>query len=181
MGTTSSRAILFDASGSIVASQAYEFTQHYPKPGWVEHDAEEIPLLFVGADHVDRKVMPPRRGEDIYPAGLHCRSCPICVHAVAINITLFTLSARSAPHTPRLVIAVEKEGDLNIDHQLIQFIHNRIPFLPMAVEQDGMRIGVEDQAHLVRGGGMRRATEASAVAKASKLTLEPYPGGGDNA
>jgi glycerol kinase len=41
-GTTSSRAILFDHEASIVASRAYEFTQHYPKPGWVEHDAEEI-------------------------------------------------------------------------------------------------------------------------------------------
>jgi glycerol kinase len=41
-GTTSSRAILFDASGRIVASRAYEFAQHYPQPGWVEHDPEEI-------------------------------------------------------------------------------------------------------------------------------------------
>jgi glycerol kinase len=41
-GTTSSRAVLFDASGRIVASRAHEFTQHFPKPGWVEHDANEI-------------------------------------------------------------------------------------------------------------------------------------------
>lgn len=41
-GTTSSRAILFDHNGSIVAVAQREFTQHYPKPGWVEHDAEEI-------------------------------------------------------------------------------------------------------------------------------------------
>ncbi|MEE8556420.1 MAG: glycerol kinase GlpK [Myxococcota bacterium] len=41
-GTTSSRAVLFDVSGSIVASRAYEFRQHYPQPGWVEHDPEEI-------------------------------------------------------------------------------------------------------------------------------------------
>ncbi len=41
-GTTSSRAILFDREGSIVASRAYEFEQHYPHPGWVEHDPEEI-------------------------------------------------------------------------------------------------------------------------------------------
>ena len=41
-GTTSSRAILFDTAGNVVASQAYEFTQHYPEPGWVEHDADEI-------------------------------------------------------------------------------------------------------------------------------------------
>ncbi len=41
-GTTSSRAILFDHDGKIVASAQKEFTQYYPKAGWVEHDAMEI-------------------------------------------------------------------------------------------------------------------------------------------
>jgi glycerol kinase len=41
-GTTSSRAILFDHSGQIVHSTQKEFKQFFPKPGWVEHDAEEI-------------------------------------------------------------------------------------------------------------------------------------------
>ena len=41
-GTTSSRAILFDASGRAAAIDQYEFEQHFPKPGWVEHDANEI-------------------------------------------------------------------------------------------------------------------------------------------
>ncbi|MBW2294873.1 MAG: glycerol kinase, partial [Deltaproteobacteria bacterium] len=41
-GTTSSRAILFDASGRAAAVDQYEFEQHFPKPGWVEHDADEI-------------------------------------------------------------------------------------------------------------------------------------------
>lgn len=41
-GTTSSRAILFDRAGSIVGTSQAEFTQHYPHPGWVEHDPEEI-------------------------------------------------------------------------------------------------------------------------------------------
>jgi len=41
-GTTSSRAILFDSAQRIVASAQREFTQHFPKPGWVEHDPEEI-------------------------------------------------------------------------------------------------------------------------------------------
>ncbi|MGB1048223.1 MAG: glycerol kinase GlpK [Rhodothermales bacterium] len=41
-GTTSSRAILFDRSGTIVDVAQKEFTQHYPQPGWVEHDAMEI-------------------------------------------------------------------------------------------------------------------------------------------
>ncbi|MCB0548924.1 MAG: glycerol kinase GlpK [Phaeodactylibacter sp.] len=41
-GTTSSRAILFDQEGSIKALEQQEFTQIYPKPGWVEHDPREI-------------------------------------------------------------------------------------------------------------------------------------------
>lgn len=41
-GTTSSRAILFDETGTILAMRQREFTQHYPKEGWVEHDAMEI-------------------------------------------------------------------------------------------------------------------------------------------
>ncbi|KRO00422.1 glycerol kinase GlpK [Companilactobacillus kimchiensis] len=41
-GTTSTRAIIFDQSGSKVADAQREFTQHFPEPGWVEHDANEI-------------------------------------------------------------------------------------------------------------------------------------------
>lgn len=41
-GTTSSRAILFDHAGNVCATSQREFKQHYPQPGWVEHDPEEI-------------------------------------------------------------------------------------------------------------------------------------------
>ncbi|MEM6337697.1 MAG: glycerol kinase GlpK [Bacteroidota bacterium] len=41
-GTTSSRSILFDRNGSIHAVAQQEFTQHFPKPGWVEHEPNEI-------------------------------------------------------------------------------------------------------------------------------------------
>ncbi|WP_028769261.1 glycerol kinase GlpK [Shewanella fidelis] len=41
-GTTSSRAIVFDQNTNMVASSQREFSQMYPKPGWVEHDAMEI-------------------------------------------------------------------------------------------------------------------------------------------
>ena len=41
-GTTSSRAIIFDHHGSIVADAQQEFRQIFPRPGWVEHDADEI-------------------------------------------------------------------------------------------------------------------------------------------
>ena len=41
-GTTSSRCILFDRKGNICSVAQKEFEQHYPKPGWVEHDPMEI-------------------------------------------------------------------------------------------------------------------------------------------
>lgn len=41
-GTTSSRSILFQKNGDVVAIAQKEFTQHYPHSGWVEHDATEI-------------------------------------------------------------------------------------------------------------------------------------------
>ena len=41
-GTTSSRAIIFSKEGRLVAQAAFEFAQHYPKPGWVEHEPEDI-------------------------------------------------------------------------------------------------------------------------------------------
>jgi glycerol kinase len=41
-GTTSTRAVVYDSAGSQLGSAARELTQHYPQPGWVEHDAEEI-------------------------------------------------------------------------------------------------------------------------------------------
>ncbi|MBT8322544.1 MAG: glycerol kinase, partial [Eudoraea sp.] len=41
-GTTSCRAIVFDRKGQIISTAQQEFTQHFPQPGWVEHDPIEI-------------------------------------------------------------------------------------------------------------------------------------------
>jgi glycerol kinase len=41
-GTTSTRAVIYDATGSACGSASREITQHYPQPGWVEHDPDEI-------------------------------------------------------------------------------------------------------------------------------------------
>lgn len=41
-GTTSTRTIVYDHQACVVSSAQQEFTQHYPQPGWVEHDPEEI-------------------------------------------------------------------------------------------------------------------------------------------
>lgn len=48
-GTTSTRAVVFAPDGRTIASAQYDITQHYPQPGWVEHDADEIWALSLRA------------------------------------------------------------------------------------------------------------------------------------
>ncbi len=47
-GTTSTRAIVFDAKMGVVASAQEEFTQHFPQSGWVEHDPEDLWKTTIG-------------------------------------------------------------------------------------------------------------------------------------
>ncbi len=62
-GTTSSRAILFNKSGDIIHVSQKEFTQIFPKPGWVEHDANEIwsSILSVIAGVLSEKDIKPEQ------------------------------------------------------------------------------------------------------------------------
>ncbi|MEI2663194.1 glycerol kinase GlpK [Rossellomorea sp. LJF3] len=66
-GTTSSRAILFNKKGEIVHTAQKEFTQHFPKPGWVEHSANEIwgSVLAVIASVLSESSVKPTQIEGI--------------------------------------------------------------------------------------------------------------------
>lgn len=68
-GTTSSRAVVFDRKGTIVSVAQKEFTQIFPKPGWVEHDATEIWSTQAGmaAEAVTKKGL---KGEQIAAIGI---------------------------------------------------------------------------------------------------------------
>ena len=68
-GTTSSRAIIFDESGKAVASASQEFKQHYPQPGWVEHDPDD---LWRSQRDVAREVLRTAglRAEDLVACGI---------------------------------------------------------------------------------------------------------------
>jgi glycerol kinase len=60
-GTTSSRAIIFDHAGAIIATAQKEFTQIFPQPGWVEHDPMEIwsTQLGVAAEAISKAGLTP--------------------------------------------------------------------------------------------------------------------------
>jgi glycerol kinase len=68
-GTTSSRSILFDHSGNVLAVAQREFKQYYPQPGWVEHDPEEI---WQTQQHTAKQAMHSagRHTEDIQAIGI---------------------------------------------------------------------------------------------------------------
>ena len=68
-GTTSSRAILFNKKGEIVASAQKEFPQYFPKPGWVEQDANEI-WLSVMSVYMEVLVKAKVSAEEIAAMGI---------------------------------------------------------------------------------------------------------------
>ncbi|MBC2837846.1 glycerol kinase GlpK [Robiginitalea sp. SC105] len=62
-GTTSCRAVVFNKKGAIISTAQKEFTQHFPNPGWVEHDAEEIWAVQSGmaSEALARKGLKPNQ------------------------------------------------------------------------------------------------------------------------
>ena len=68
-GTTSSRAIVFDAGGRVLGLGQHAFAQHFPQPGWVEHDAMEI-LHTVRAAVAEALRSAGLRGDDLAGIGI---------------------------------------------------------------------------------------------------------------
>ncbi|MFY9308462.1 MAG: glycerol kinase GlpK [Bacteroidia bacterium] len=66
-GTTSSRTILFNKAGEVVNVAQKEFTQHFPKPGWVEHDAMEI---WQSVQDVVKETLSKFKAEEIAAIGI---------------------------------------------------------------------------------------------------------------
>ena len=68
-GTTSNRCILFNEKGEMCSVAQREFTQYFPKPGWVEHDADEIWASMLGVA-VEAMNMINAEAEDIAAIGI---------------------------------------------------------------------------------------------------------------
>ena len=68
-GTTSNRCILFNEKGEMCSVAQREFTQYFPQPGWVEHDADEIWASMLGVA-VEAMNMINATAEDIAAIGI---------------------------------------------------------------------------------------------------------------
>ncbi|HSS64902.1 MAG TPA: glycerol kinase GlpK [Gammaproteobacteria bacterium] len=69
-GTTSTRAMVFDRAGAPRAVAQQEFTQHYPRDGWVEHDAEEIWKTTLGVCREALKKVDAEKAGDVACIGI---------------------------------------------------------------------------------------------------------------
>ena len=103
-GTTSTRTIIFNKEGEIVAVAQKELTQHYPKSGWVEHNPEEIyqDQLYTFKEAI------------IIPASSTCASVNSVLSPASARIMFLSLTRKSfalseivSPSTTKLPVTLK--------------------------------------------------------------------------
>ncbi|WHY79151.1 glycerol kinase GlpK [Neobacillus sp. WH10] len=115
-GTTSSRAILFNKSGEIVHTSQKEFTQHFPKPGWVEHNANEIwgSILSVIAGVLSESGIKP---EEIAGIGITNQRETTVVWDKETGEPVYNAIVWQSRQTSEICDALKEKGHNNLFHK----------------------------------------------------------------
>jgi glycerol kinase len=108
-GTTSSRAIIFDKHTNIVANVQKEFTQYFPKPGWVEHDANEI-WLSVIAVYMEAMTKSEIKPEQIAGIGITNQRETVVVWDKKTGIPIYHAIVWQSRQTSEICDALKKKG-----------------------------------------------------------------------
>jgi glycerol kinase len=180
-GTTSSRSLLFDVTGRIVALAQREFSQHFPQPGWVEHDAREIwesqhdtiaealraarasprDIAAVGiTNQRETTVLWDRAtGEPVAPAIVwqDRRTADVCVHM------------RAAGHEAEIAARTGLLLDPYFSATKLAWLLNRLPGARMRAERGELAFGTIDSWLLFKLTGHRR--HVTDVTNASRTLL----------
>jgi glycerol kinase len=170
-GTTSSRAILFDHSGAIVAVAQQEFKQIYPKPGWVEHDPTEI-LTSQMSCAVQALVRAGIEAHDVAALGITNQRETVIVWdretGQPVYNAIIWQDRRGAGHCERLVaegaepMVREKTGlvlDPYFSATKVAWILDNVAGVRARAEAGKLAMGTVDSWliwHLTGGGGQRR-------------------------
>ncbi len=177
-GTTSTRAVIFDAGGRSCAKAQRELTQHYPQPGWVEHDPEEIwqtVLATCRAVLAELKLSPT----DIAAIGITNQRETTVVwergSGRAIGRAIVWQDRRTAPRCATLTEAgqaplVQSRTGLVIDPYFsatkIAWLLDAVPGARHAAERGELAFGTIDSFLLWRlTGGAVHATDATNAAR----------------
>ena len=180
-GTTSSRAILFDESGSIAAVAQHEFEQFYPQPGWVEHDPMEILTSQMGCA-VEALAKVGARPRDVAAIGITNQRETVIVWDRStgkhIHPAIVWQDRRTAPHCAALEESgvgdeVSNRTGLVLDPYFsatkVAWILDHVPGARNRAEQGELAFGTVDSWliwHLT--GGHRHVTD---VTNASRTLL----------
>jgi glycerol kinase len=118
-GTSSSRSIVFDADGRIVAMAQREFRQIYPQPGWVEHDPEEIwqTQLATAREALARAGITAARRPSASPTSARPRWCGTA--APASPCTTPSSGRTAAPSRCAPSCASRPAADASAKHRLV--------------------------------------------------------------
>ena len=189
-GTSSSRTIIFTAAGQIVCSAQKEFTQHYPKPGWVEHDAEEIwnTQLTILQDAVKKSGLKPG---DFAAIGITNQRETLAVwdrktgkplHRAIVWQDRRTADMIAGMRTPALEKSVREKTGLPLDPYFtgtkIKWILENNPDIKSKAAKGEVCFGTIDAWLLFRlTGGKSFATDASNASRT--LLMNIHKGGWD--
>ena len=177
-GTTSTRAVLFDAEGEPLAQAQRELTQHFPRPGWVEHDPEEI---WRSTLDTCRAVIAERRiaARDIAAIGItnQRETTVVWEHATGRPLAraIVWQDRRTAEQCATLAThghgtAVQQRSGLVIDPYFsatkIAWLLDHVPGARAAAERGDLAFGTIDCFLLWRlTGGAVHATDATNAAR----------------
>jgi glycerol kinase len=183
-GTTSTRAILFDGEGRVRARAQIELSQHYPQPGWVEHDPEEIWRSVISTC---REVL-ASAGRPIAAIGIaNQRETTVLWERATgrpVDNAIVWQDRRTAElcaRWQRLGIAeiVEQRTGLVIDPYFsaskIRWLLDHIPGLRRRAEQGDILFGTIDSFLLWRlTGGARHATDVTNAARTMLFDIRRF-------
>ncbi|MCF7889110.1 MAG: glycerol kinase, partial [Victivallales bacterium] len=112
-GTTSSRAIIFNHSGQIIATEQQEFKQFFPHPGWVEHDAMEIldSQIKVARDVLKKNNISP---EQIASVGITNQRETVVMWERATGKPVYNAIVWQCRRTADMCSAIEETGVKNL-------------------------------------------------------------------
>jgi glycerol kinase len=184
-GTTSSRAILFDRSGAPVAAVQREFAQHYPHPGWVEHDPHDIWQSQLAVAHeVLRKA--GAQASDIAAIGIaNQRETTLLWDRASgepVGPAIVWQDRRTAAHCERLAAQgaaslIQNRTGLLIDPYFsatkLAWLLDSAPGVRTRAERGELAFGTVDSWLVWQlSGGRRHVTDASNASRTSLFNIE---------
>ncbi len=183
-GTSSSRAILFDHRGQVVAQTGQPFPQHYPQPGWVEHDPQDIwqsqlevarqvltqagvsPQHVAGIGVTNQRettlIWDRNTGEPIYPAIVwQCRRTAEWVEAL-----------REQGWEPEIRSRTGLVLDAYFSATKVQWLLDQVPGARARAEQGELAFGTVDTWLLYQlSGGALHVTDVSNASRTMLLNI----------